>query len=75
MAGSLPMGQTEPVSGKVMVLVKRGQLTICAAAKELQVSCRQGKRIYAASVQEGDSELIHGNAGKRSNRKRYGNGR
>jgi transposase len=52
-----------------MELVKRGQLTIRAAAHELKASYRQGRRIYAAYVREGDSGLIHGNAGKRSNRK------
>jgi transposase len=48
--------------------VKRGHLRI-AAAKELKVSYRQGRRIYGAYVQEGDRGLIHGNTGKQSNRK------
>jgi transposase len=52
-----------------MEQVKRGQLTIRAAAKELKVSCRQGRRIYASYAREGDQGLIHGNAGKPSNRK------
>jgi transposase len=69
MAGRLPMGQKELLRGKVMELVKRGQLTIRAAAKELKVSYRQGRRIYAAYVREGDRGLIHGNTGKPSNRK------
>jgi transposase len=69
MAGRLPMGQKELLRGKVMELVKRGKLTIRAAAKELKLSYRQGRRIYAAYVREGDRGLIHGNAGKPSNRK------
>jgi transposase len=52
-----------------MELVKRGQLTIRAAGKELKVSYRQGRRIYAAYRTDGDKGLIHGNAGKPSNRK------
>jgi transposase len=69
MAGRLPMGQKELLRGKVMELVKWGQLTIRAAAKELKVRYRQGRRIYAAYRAEGDKGLIHGNAGKPSNRK------
>jgi transposase len=55
------MGQKELLRGKVMELVKRGQLTIRVAAKELKVSYRQGRRIYAAYEKEGDAGLIHGN--------------
>jgi transposase len=63
------MGQKELLRGKVTGLVKRGQLTIRAAAQELKVSYRQGRRIYAAYAREGDAGLIHGNVGKPSNRK------
>jgi hypothetical protein len=42
------MGQKELFRGKVMELVKQGQMTIKAASRELKVSYRQGKRIYAA---------------------------
>ncbi|MDR1956571.1 MAG: hypothetical protein LBQ30_06940 [Treponema sp.] len=38
------MGQKELLRGKVMELVKRGQMTIWAAAKELNVNYRQGRR-------------------------------
>ncbi|MDR1904354.1 MAG: helix-turn-helix domain-containing protein [Treponema sp.] len=58
MAGRLPMGQKELLRGKVMELVKRGQLTIRAAAKELKVSYRQGRRIYAAYRAEGTFLLV-----------------
>jgi transposase len=63
------MGQKELLRGKVMEPVKRGQMTIRAAAKELKASYRQGRWIYAAYVKEGDRGLIHGNRGKPSNRK------
>jgi transposase len=69
MAGKLPMGQKELLRGKVMELVKRGQMTIRAAARELKISYRHGRRIYAAYEKDGDQGLIHGNAGKPSNRK------
>jgi transposase len=63
------MGQKELLRREVMELVKRGNLTIRVAAKELKVSYRQERRIYAAYVREGDQGLIQGNTGKPSNRK------
>jgi hypothetical protein len=48
MAGRLAMGQKELVRGKLMELVKRGQMTHKAVSRELKISYRQGKRIYAA---------------------------
>ncbi|MDR0628047.1 MAG: helix-turn-helix domain-containing protein [Treponema sp.] len=59
MAGKLPMGQKELLRGKVMELVKREQMTIGAAAKELKVSYRQGRRIYAAYQAAGDLLSYH----------------
>jgi len=67
MAGRLPMGQKELLRGKVLEMVKQGQITLKAAAITLKVSYRQGKRLYAAYRREGDAGLIHGNCGKRSN--------
>jgi transposase len=69
MAGRLVMGQKALLRGKVMELVKRGQLTIKAASKELKISYRQGKRLYGAYLREGDHAFIHGNTGKQSNRR------
>ena len=63
------MGQKELLRGKVMELVRRGELSIKAASRELKISYRQGKRIYAAYKREGDQALIHGNVGKKSNRR------
>ncbi|MDR1467918.1 MAG: helix-turn-helix domain-containing protein, partial [Spirochaetaceae bacterium] len=68
MAGRLLMGQKELIRGKVMEMVKRGHKTIAEAARELKVSYRQGRRIYAAYERKGDGGLIHGNTGKPSNR-------
>jgi transposase len=69
MAGKLSMGEKELQRGKVMEMVKRGQLTLKEGSKQLRISYRQGKRIYAAYKAEGDKALIHGNRGKRSNRR------
>ncbi|MDR1148420.1 MAG: helix-turn-helix domain-containing protein, partial [Spirochaetaceae bacterium] len=69
MSGRLPMGQKELLRGKIMEMVKRGELTIKSAAKELKISYRQGLRIYAAYEDGGDAALFHGNFGKKSGRK------
>ncbi|MDR2049978.1 MAG: ISNCY family transposase, partial [Treponema sp.] len=61
------MGQKELIRGKLIELVKRGQMTLKAASGELKISYRQGKRIYAACLKEGDRSLIHGNTGRPSN--------
>jgi hypothetical protein len=53
--------------GKVLEMVKQGKITLKAAFVTMQVSYRQGIRLYAAYVKEGDAGLIHGNSGKRSN--------
>jgi hypothetical protein len=63
------MGKKELLRGKIMETVKRGELTIKSATKELKVSYRQGRRIYAAYCGGGDAALIHGNTGKESRRK------
>jgi transposase len=64
------MGQKELLRGKVMELVRRGQMAIRTAAQELKVSYRQGRR--AAYKAGGDQGLVHGNTGKASNRKTAG---
>jgi hypothetical protein len=67
MAGRLPMGQKELVRSKMLEMVKQGQVTLKAAVVTMKVSYRQGIRLYAAYRKEGDSGLIHGNCGKKSN--------
>jgi transposase len=69
MAGKLTMGQKELVRGKVMEMVKQGQLTLKEAAVRIKVSYRQAKRIYRRYGEGGDAALIHRNQGKVSNRR------
>jgi transposase len=63
------MGQKELLRGKLMEMVKQGKMRLKAAALELKVSYRQGKRIYAAYLGGGDRALVHGNVGKPSGRR------
>ena len=65
MAGRLPMGQKELLRGKLMV--KRGELTIKSAVKELKISYRQGRRIFAAYEDGGDAAWYTGISGSRQN--------
>jgi transposase len=67
MPGRLPMGEKERLRGKVLEMVRQGQMTLKAASALLRVSYRQAKRLYAAYRKEGDAGLIHGNYGKPSN--------
>jgi transposase len=69
MAGRLPMGQKELLRGKLMEQVTAGQITLKEAAVKLKICYRQAGRIKAAYRKGGDKALIHGNYGKRSNRK------
>ena len=67
MSGRLPMGEKERLRGKVLEMVKQGQITLKAASVMLRVSYRQSKRLYATYRVKGDAGLIHGNYGRRSN--------
>jgi len=67
MAGRLPMGQKELLRGKILEMVKQGKMTLKAAVVTLRVSYRQGIRLYAAYLEEGDAGLVHGNYGRQSN--------
>ena len=61
------MGEKERLRGKILEMVKQGQITLKAAAAMLGVSYRQSKRLYSAYRKKGDKGLIHGNYGKPSN--------
>jgi hypothetical protein len=61
------MGQKELVRSKVLEMVRQRKLTLKAAVKTMRVSYRQGIRLYAAYLKDGDAGLIHGNYGRRSN--------
>jgi transposase len=66
MAGKILMGQKEPLRGKLLEMVKQGKMTLKAAAGQMQVSYRQGIRLYRAYREGGNAALIHGSRGKRS---------
>jgi hypothetical protein len=66
-AGRLPMGEKERLRGKILEMVKQGQMTLKAGSAMLRVSYRQSKRLYTAYKEEGDAGLVHGNYGRRSN--------
>jgi len=66
-AGRLPMGEKERLRGKILEMVKQGQMTLKAASVMLGVSYRQAKRLYAVYRKKGDKGLIHGNYGRSSN--------
>jgi transposase len=63
------MGEKERLRGKVLEMVKQGQMTLKAASVMLRVSYRQSKRLYAAYREGGDAALVHGNCGRQSNNK------
>jgi len=63
------MGQKELLRAKMFEMVKQRLMTLKAASKTLKVSYRQGKRLYTAYRQKGDSGLVHGNCGRKSNRR------
>ena len=69
MAGKLPMGQKELLKGKLMAMVVEKKMTLKEAAERLRISYRQAKRVKAAYEKKGDAGPLHGNSGKKSNRK------
>lgn len=66
MGDLLIMSKKELRRKSILDLVKIGQLTQKDAAKRLQLSYRQTKRIYKRYLQEGDGGLVHKNRGKKS---------
>ena len=69
MAGRIPMGQKELQRSKMLEMVQQGKTTLKAATITMRVSYRQGIRLYKAYREKGEAALIHGNAGKPSNRR------
>jgi transposase len=51
----------------MLEIVRQGKMTLKAASAALHVSYRQAIRLYGAYRKEGDSSLIHGNYGRKSN--------
>lgn len=64
------MSTKEQQRGSVLAQVAAGALPLTAAAVQLAVSYRHGKRLYRQYVAHGRAGLRHGNVGRRSNRAR-----
>lgn len=62
------MSEQETRRAGVLERVQTGELTQIEAAEMLELSYRQTKRLYARYQHSGAAGLVHGNAGKRSNR-------
>ena len=62
------MSQRELRRVEVLSRVKEGELKLVSAAEMLQVSYRQGKRLWKRYREEGAGGLQHRSAGRRSNR-------
>ena len=65
----IALNQRERDRLKVLHEVQQKQLTQVAASKRLHVSDRQVRRMLARLGERGDSSLVHGLRGRRSNRK------
>ena len=66
------MSEEEVRRAGVLKRVKAGEVTQVEASEMLGVSYRQVKRIYRRFVERGAKGLVHGSAGKPSNRARPG---
>jgi hypothetical protein len=65
----LRMSAKERLRLDAMQRVKRGETTVAAAAELMEVSLRQGRRVWKRFVVEGDRGLVHRLRGRASNRK------
>ena len=64
------MSEEEVRRAGVLKRVKAGELSQVEAAEILDLSYRQVKRLYRRFRRLGTKALVHGNAGRRSNRAR-----
>jgi transposase len=62
------MSTKEVRRAAVFAQVKEGRVLLAVAARQLGVSYRQAKRLYARYKTRGHAGLRHGNVGRRSNR-------
>lgn len=62
------MSNRELCRAEVLGQVKCGGWTLVEAAEQMEVSYRQAKRLWKRYQSKGAAGLLHGNAGKRSNR-------
>jgi hypothetical protein len=60
MAGIVRIGQKELLRGKLLKMVKQGKMPLKAAVGQMNISYRQGIRLYQACREGGDAALIHG---------------
>lgn len=67
--GDLRMSEKERQRKALMEMVKQKQVTLVKAAKHLNVSYRQAKRIYGRYVKAGDEGLVHQHRGRISHRR------
>ena len=68
--GALAMSQRERSRLVMMTRVREKAMTIREASEVMEVSYRQGRRIYKRYREEGDRGLIHRNRGQPSNRRK-----
>ena len=64
------MSSREFRRGTVLARVRAGDVPLVEAARMLDVSYRQAKRLYARYKRGGAKALVHGNAHRRSNHAR-----
>jgi transposase len=64
------MSEAEVKRAGILEQVKQGKVLQVEAAERLELSYRQTKRLYQRYLKRGGAGLVHGNAGKRSNRAR-----
>jgi len=62
------MSERELTRGVVLAQVKVGKWTIVEAAERMDLSYRQAKRLWKAYASQGAVGLVHGSAGRTSNR-------
>ncbi len=63
------MSAKERIRLDAMQRVKRGEITVVAAAELMEVSLRQGRRLWKRFASQGDAGLVHGLRGRTSNRR------
>ena len=63
------MSATERVRLDAMRRAQRGELTVAAAAQLMELSVRQGRRLWKRFKALGDAGLVHGLRGRLSNRR------
>jgi hypothetical protein len=65
----LRMSAKERIRLDAMQRVRRGEMTVVAASELMEVSLRQGRRLWKRFVSQGDAGLVHRLRGRASNRR------